>query len=207
MPSLGVALLALLSALSSASAEPSRVDAILAKLRQTQAFSARFREEKRIALLNAPLVSEGELYYARPARLIRRTHKPEAALLVMDARMLRFQDASGAHTLSLAENPALHALTSTLSQILAGDRPALEASATVSDESASGAAFRLRVIPKPKNVQKLVRAMIFEGTGVSLTRMTVIDGNGDEAVTQFSDMRVRKPYTDAEWAKLAKLGD
>jgi outer membrane lipoprotein-sorting protein len=199
--------LGLLAMTFSASAQPSRLDEILAKLRDVQAFSAHFREEKRIALLAAPLVSEGDVYYTRPARLIRRTRKPEASLLVMDARTLRFRDSAGSHAMSLNENPSVSALTSTLLHVLSGDRRALEEGAKVEEEALASGGFRLRVVPKTQAVQKLVRAMTFEGVGVTLSRMTMTDGNGDEAVTEFSALRIRKPFSDAEWTKLEKLGE
>ena len=57
--------------------QPQALDALLQKFRQMPGLEPRFREAKRIALLAVPLITEGWLYFAPPARLGRHTLAPE----------------------------------------------------------------------------------------------------------------------------------
>ncbi len=185
---------------------PSALDRVLARLAKIEAFSARFREEKALSLLVAPLVSEGTIYYARPDRLARRTAKPSAALFVIDGGALRVEDATGKREMRVESHPVLAALIETLMDVLAGDRAALEARATLRELPRGGEAFGFRVVPKAPALRKVIREMIFEGTGETLEKMTLTDGNGDVSTTVFSHVKTRAPFSASEWAALSRDG-
>ena len=56
---------------------------LIADLAAIPGLEAHFSEEKRLALLEEPLVSEGSLYYARPDRLRRSVEQPVRSTLVL----------------------------------------------------------------------------------------------------------------------------
>ncbi|MEM9195672.1 MAG: outer membrane lipoprotein carrier protein LolA, partial [Myxococcota bacterium] len=59
------------------------LDRLLEGFSEMPGLSARFREEKRIALLAVPLRSEGEIHFAPPGKLLRRVNQPtESAALI-----------------------------------------------------------------------------------------------------------------------------
>src|SRR4051812_34136298 len=68
------------------------LDALMARFRAIPGLSARFREEKRIALLARPLVSEGTIHYAPPGRLARHQLTPTISSVLLEGATLRFGD-------------------------------------------------------------------------------------------------------------------
>ena len=59
------------------------LEQLLARFAAMSGLSARFREEKRMALLAAPLVSEGTLYFAPKGRLARHITAPAPATVLL----------------------------------------------------------------------------------------------------------------------------
>ncbi len=55
---------------------PIAIDALLARFKAVPGLQAKWHEEKRIALLAKPLVSDGTLHYAPPQKLARHTLSP-----------------------------------------------------------------------------------------------------------------------------------
>jgi len=190
---------------------------VLQKLAGVEALSARFREEKRMALLAAPLASEGTLHYQRPRMLVRQTDKPRKATLLLAADVLTFGDAQHKESVALSSQPSLRMLVDTFVSVLAGDLPALERAATLRVERVQGAepgksgGFRLTMVPRDEKMRRLVQTMIFDGAltkeGATLSRMELVDANGDTTVTTFSDVKFRKAFSEAERARLFRMGN
>lgn len=178
---------------------------VLARLAQIEALSAHFREEKRMPLLAEPLISEGTLHYAKPRLLVRHTEKPRKQSVLLRGETLSFGDGSEAQRISLSSQPALRVLVDTIVSVLAGDRAALEKAATVSIASHEGG-YRIKVVPKDPKVKRLIQTMSFDGKGAMLTRMEILDASGDTALTTFSGVSVRKAFSEAERARLFRVG-
>ena len=70
---------------------PANVDALLAGLSKAPGLYAHFREEKHITLLQAPLVSEGSIYFAPPSRFARHTEKPIKSVMIIDGNQLSME--------------------------------------------------------------------------------------------------------------------
>jgi outer membrane lipoprotein-sorting protein len=179
---------------------------VLAKFSKIEALSARFREEKRMALLAQPLASEGALYYEKPRALARHTERPRAASMLLRGSTLTFGDAQHSESIALSAQPSLAILVDTFVSVLAGDLAKLEQVATITLEAAQDGAYRIRVIPKNPKVKRLVRSMSFEGKGALLTRMELLDATGDQTITTFSAVTLRKPFSKAEQAKIFRIG-
>lgn len=182
------------------------LDAVLGKLAGIEALSAHFHEEKRMSLLAAPLVSDGRLLYQRPRLLARHTDKPRKASLLLKGDTLSFGSTKEEQSIALSSQPSLRVLVDTFVSVLAGDRAALERMATVTLEPQEGDGYRIRVTPKDEKVKRLVQAMTFDGKGATLARMELVDASGDTTVTTFRDVVLRKPFSDAERARLFKIG-
>jgi len=186
-----------------------QLEAVLAKLAKVEALSARFHEEKRMALLAAPLESDGTLHYQRPRLLVRHTERPRKASLLLENDVLTFGDAQRKESVELSSQPALRVLVDAFVSVLAGDLPALEKVAELSVEPLEGA-FRIRMVPKDPKMKRLVRAMSFEGAlreaGAVLSRMELTDASGDVTVTTFSQVAFRKAFGEAERKRLFRMG-
>jgi outer membrane lipoprotein-sorting protein len=198
--------LALLVSGSTARAQAPELAALLATFAKTEALSAHFREEKTMALLSVPLVSEGELHYEKPRKLARHTLSPGKSSLVLLGEQLTFGDAQHEETMGVNAHPALRVLVDTFVSVLAGDQRALSAMADVRLEKLGTKGFRIHVTPRDPAVLKLVRSMSFEGEGTNLTGMQLLDANGDLSVTTFSNVRTRARFSADEARRLFRVG-
>jgi outer membrane lipoprotein-sorting protein len=182
------------------------LESVLESFARVEALSVHFKEEKRMALLTVPLVSEGEIHYQKPGTLARHTKSPSSASLVLSGDKLTFGDAKRQESMGVDAHPAVRVLVATFVAVLAGDRAKLLTMANVQVEKLGERGFRIVVTPKEPNVLKLVQRMVFEGEGASLTRMELLDANGDQSVTTFSDARPRKRFADDEAKRLFRVG-
>lgn len=178
---------------------------VLAELAKIEALSARFREEKQMALLAQPLVSEGALHYEKPRRLAHQVERPRKQAMVLDGDVLSFGDAQKSESVGLSTQPALRMLVETFVSVLGGDRAALERVADVQLEAAESG-YRIVVKPRDPALRKLVQSMSFEGRGALLSRMELVDATGDRTITTFREVNVRAPFSAAERKRLFRVG-
>src|SRR6185369_10778094 len=87
---------------------------------------ARYREEKHMAMLEAPLVNEGTIHFVPPSRLARHTERPIESTLIIDGNRLQFGDAEGKQTMDLGANPVARLFVDSFVMLLAGNRAGLE---------------------------------------------------------------------------------
>jgi outer membrane lipoprotein-sorting protein len=182
------------------------LDDLLARFAKVQSLKARFSEEKYMALLAAPLRSQGTLYYAKPKLLARHTENPQKSSLVLRGDKLTFGDAKRQESMELASQPAVRVLVDTFVSVLAGDGAALSKLAKLEVEALPDGAFQIRVTPKDPGVLKIVRSMSFAGKGAELSRMELLDANGDRTVTTFSELKLGDKLSDADVARVFRVG-
>lgn len=198
--------LCLLGWSASSRAEPDEIDRLLARFQRVEALSAHFREEKRMAMLKAPLVSEGDLYYQKPRLLARHTRVPAPSSLLLSGGSLSFGRGEDVQSVSLQSQPAVAVLVDAFVGVLSGDRKALEQSATLSLTMGQGDSFHIVITPSKAPLSQLVRTIELDGAGSSLTRMRLVDVSGDETLTVFSEVKSRASFTPDEQKRLFRIG-
>lgn len=186
------------------------LETLLARFAAMSGLSAKFREEKRMALLAAPLVNEGVLYFAPKGRLARHITAPAPATVLIDEGTLRYADAGGSETLSLDSNPVLRLFIDSFVKIFAGDRDALARMYTlelVALPAAGGVADRwqLQLRPRVSPIDKIIERVEITGHDVTLETMRVVETGGDETITTFSEVDTRRRFTATEQAELFRL--
>ena len=182
------------------------LDGLLAGFAKVQSLKARFSEEKHMALLAAPLRSQGRLYYAKPKLLAPHPESPQKSSLVLRGEKLTFGDDKRQESMELAAQPAVRILVDTFVSVLAGDGASLEKLAKLEVEALPEGAFQIRVTPKDPAVLKIVRSMSFAGKGAELSRMELLDANGDRTVTTFSGLQLGGKLGEAEVARVFRVG-
>lgn len=192
-----------------APAAPS-LEQLLARFAGMSGLSAKFREEKRMALLAAPLVNEGTLYFAPKGKLARHITAPAPATVLIDEGSLRFADAGGSETLSLNNNPVLRLFVDSFVKIFAGDRVALERMYTMElvglPAGADGVArWSLRLKPRVAPMTQIIDRLELVGHDVALETMRVVEVGGDETITIFSDVDTQRRFSAEELAALFRL--
>jgi hypothetical protein len=193
-----------------AAATAPALEQLLARFAAMSGLSARFREEKRMALLAAPLVSEGVLYFAPKARLARHITAPAPATVLIDEGTLRFADAGGSQALSLDQNPVLRLFIDSFVKIFAGDRAALERMYTMELAALPAGAdgvprWSLRLRPRVAPMTQVIERVELEGHDVVLETMRVVEVGGDETITTFREVDPARRFTAEEQAALFRL--
>lgn len=186
------------------------LEQLLARFAAMSGLSARFREEKRMALLAAPLVNEGMLYFAPKGKLARHITAPAPATVLIDEGSLRFADAGGTETMSLAQNPVLRLFVDSFVKIFAGDRVALERMYTMELQAlpagADGVArWSLGLRPRVAPMTQIIERLEIVGHDVALESMRVVEIGGDETITTFSEVDTQRRFTPEELVALFRL--
>lgn len=184
------------------------LDGLLARFAAMPGLRARFREEKRMALLAMPLVNEGVLYFQPPGRLVRHTTAPARSSVLIDRERLTFGDERGVEAIQLAGNPALALFVASFVKIFAGDREALVSMYAMEvrpwpEGGAEGWALQLR--PKVAPIDKILEKIEIHGSGVVVHRMRVVELGGDETITTFSEVDTARRFSDAELVELFRV--
>lgn len=177
------------------------LDALLAAFESVDGLEARFTEEKRMALLAAPLVSTGALYYARPGHLRRQIETPRPAVVVIGPETLWLKDERGTETIDLAARRDVAAFAESLVLIFAGDRARLEATYTIAFEPGAEG-WKLALTPKVEPLSKLVSAIHITGRGPAVETIRVAETSGDETITRIESADPTRRFDAAERAKL-----
>jgi hypothetical protein len=182
-------------------AAPADAAALFAAFARVEGLEARFREEKQLALLAAPLTSRGRLYYLRPGYLARVVDEPEPATLTITPSELRLSGREGVETIALDQNDDLRAFVTSLVRVFSGDRAALESSYELA-YSAQGPAWDLTLTPRRPPLTEMLRSLELHGTGLLLDRIVVREPNGDTSVTTIEKADPAHRFTDEEKAAL-----
>lgn len=197
------------SNVSTDAAAPITLDSLLARFRGMGGLYARYREEKHIALLAEPLVSEGTVHYAPPRRIARHARTPSPSSVVFDGAVLRFGDAAGEQRIDVGANPVVRAFVETFLDVLAGDRAALERTFVVDfhagDAAHPGQKWDLSLVPRARALLGVLSEVRFAGDGIVVTQMKIREASGDEGITTFSDVDTAHVYSPAEAARVFRV--
>jgi outer membrane lipoprotein-sorting protein len=208
----GLALLLALLAASPAGAQPPAIpqgpltlEALMQRMAATSGVRAEFREEKRLALLETPLVSEGTLYFIPPARMARITTRPGVSRLVIDGQRMSYSDEAGASDVDLAGNRVARTIVENFVVLFAGDLAALRERYRV-DFAAENLRWRLQLTPKAVPLSQFLASVEMKGDGPALEEMSIREADGDLTVTRFQRVETDVHFAPEELARLFPTG-
>lgn len=180
------------------------LDKLLEGCAKMPGLSARFVEEKQIALLAVPLRSSGTLHFARGRGLVRHTAEPSKQSVLIDDKELVIADGSNVRRIALSSSPTVETFARSFSMILAADRPALEKN-FVLDFRPTSAGWSLALTPRGQELKGVIAAIELEGQGLALTLLRIREANGDVSTTRFSAVDVAKQYGAEEAARVFRV--
>lgn len=152
-----------------------------------------FREEKRLAALNRPLVSEGQLVYRRPAYLEKVTVAPRPEVLLVEGDQLTLTGADGSpRTVFLGSRPEIGVLVDAIGGMLAGDLGRIERSYTI-HVAGDARAWQLVLIPTNERVQEMLRQIVIRGSETVIQSVWTEQANGDSQ-TMTIDSPAKPPF-------------
>ncbi len=182
---------------------PSRADdtqtqALFAELARVSGVQAKFHEEKQIALLKAPLKSDGTLHFLRGRGLARHTLTPQKQSLLVTDKAIIFWDGKKTETIGLASSSSLRSFAEAFSLLLAGDRRGLEKNFLITSDGDAKKAWTLRLAPKEESLKKILTSIEVRGDGRHMNALVVTEATGDVSTSTFSDVDLDHHYDDKE---------
>lgn len=182
------------------------LEALMKGMASTPGVVAHFREVKKLALLTAPLESRGTLYFAPPDRLARVVESPGRSRLVISGGRLLFRDAAGGDTVDLSQNPIAREYVSNFIVLFNGDLAALRERYTPTFTT-KGTRWTLELRPRRRPLANFLKRVTLQGDGRLLTRMEVVESDGDRTTTFFDHVQIDHHFDDAESARVFAVSE
>jgi hypothetical protein len=141
-----------------------------------------YSETRRLAYLDVPLTSTGELEF-RPPDWLRRSVQGSAESYVIAGDVVRVETPGGSREIALDVHPALRAFAESLRATLAGDLPRLQRHFHV---ELHGGIERWRLLLRPHyaGVAVLIESIELSGAGTQLLRIESRESGGDITITE-----------------------
>jgi outer membrane lipoprotein-sorting protein len=186
-------------------AQAPTVDGILSRFRGVPGLEAHFREEKKMTLLAAPLVSEGTLSFQAPDKVARHTLTPRKASVVIDGHRIDAWDGKKTQRIDVGASPVAAAFVETFGQLLSGDRAGLERTFRIEVANAVAPRWGLTLVPKADPLAKTLKEIRFRGNGALVEALELEERNGDCTTMGFSQVNPHKTFTPEESARVFRL--
>lgn len=176
----GLLMLLLAGATGAAPAATFELDQLMAALARQPGGTARFVETRTSALLDRPLRLSGELIYAPPDRLEKRTLAPRAETIILDKDELSIEGNHRYMTFNVASRPEALAFVASVRSTLAGNRRELEKHFQLA-LSGTRDAWSLVLAPRAPAVQALVTRITVSGRGGQVRHIEYQQADGDRS--------------------------
>ena len=154
---------------------------LMDSLAQNKSGQATFVETKRIAMLDKPVESSGELFFTAPDRLEKRTLKPKPESMIVNGDALTLERGSQKHQLQLQDYPELAAFIDSIRGTLAGDRKALERSYRLSLDGTADR-WTLQLLPLDEKMKAVVQRIRIAGVRDQVNSIEITQADGDSSL-------------------------
>jgi len=155
---------------------------VMRALAAVPAVEAAFREEKTLAVLDAPLVATGMLYYRAPDFLRKRTLHPQPEDYEADGHWLTVETPdAGRRQFDLNGYPQLRPFVEAIRAAQAGDRAALERYYQLAFQG-TPADWSLRLTPRDADAERHVAAIVLRGQNGRIDSMETLEPDGDRSL-------------------------
>jgi outer membrane lipoprotein-sorting protein len=154
---------------------------LMDSLAQNKSGRAAFVETKRIAMLDRPIESSGELLYTAPDRLEKRTLKPKPESLIVQGGELVIERGGRNYRVQLDAQPQLAAFIDSIRGTLAGDRQALERSYRLSLEGTQQD-WVLQLVPANASMRGVIKRIRIAGAQDQVKSVEISQADGDSSL-------------------------
>jgi hypothetical protein len=154
---------------------------LMEELARHKSGQAHFVEKRFLSVLDAPLVSSGDLSFTAPDRLEKRTLLPKPELVQLDGDSVTIDRGRQHLSFGLDEHPELGALIESLRATLNGNRQALERNYSLT-LSGRRERWQLALVPNDARVAALVAHLNLTGSNGRVLGVEYIEPNGDRSI-------------------------
>lgn len=186
---------------------PTDARTLLGALSTIDGLEARFVERKHLALLRAPLVSEGRLFYTRPGHLARIAEAPSPSTVRISPTSLEVSDASGSQRFDLRSRPEIKTFVESFVHVVAGDYDALASIYALGFAPGvePGAMWLLTLTPLGSPLSDLIERLEIRGFGYLVVTIRVLEKKGDSTDIVMTSVDHRRVFTEQERLDLFAL--
>ncbi|MFT3814506.1 MAG: outer-membrane lipoprotein carrier protein LolA [Acidovorax sp.] len=156
------------------------IDQLMGELAQFKGGRARFVETRHVAVLDAPVVSSGEMRFTPPDRLEKDTLQPRRETLVLEKNTLTVERDGRSMTWQVGSRPEAMAFIESVRSTLAGNRAQLEKYYRL-DLQGAARDWTLVLQPVSAEVQALVTRITVNGSGPEVRRIEYQQADGDRS--------------------------
>ncbi len=176
---------------------PTNLEELMQAMAGTPGVLADFVETKTLALLDAPLVTKGKLYFIPPNRMARIASEPARSTLIIDGTRLDLDDEAGGNHIDLASNPVARTFVDNFIVLFNGDIEALrsryEATFQVGEDT-----WQLHLVPRSRALAKMIASITMRGDVSGMKSMTLRESGGDTTETIFESVDSNHSFTSDE---------
>ena len=169
------------AAAAATATQPADYERLLELLAERRQGRVSFTETQYLAILDRPLQSSGELLYAAPDRLEKRTLKPKAETLVLEHGVLTAHRGHRTYVMALREYPQVAPFIESIRATLAGDRAALEGLFRV-EFTGDLAHWTLLLTPADATLAAVVKDIRIEGERDAIRAVEIRQRDGDRSL-------------------------
>ena len=163
------------------------MDALMESLARNKSGRATFVETRRIAMLDKPVESSGELRYTAPDQLEKRTLRPRPEIMIVNGGEMSIERGRQKYQLQLRTYPELAAFIDSVRGTLSGDRKALERHYRLSLEG-SVERWTLQLLPLEEKMQAVIGRIRVTGARDQVNSIEIEQADGDSSL-----MTIGKP--------------
>lgn len=182
------------------------LDGLAAEFASLPGLEARFREERRFAVLAEPLVNEGSLYFAPPRLLLWRVERPIRSELRLRDREVSVTAEGRTQRIDLASEPLARAFVDGFLLLLSGDVSGIRAAYEARIESKVGdERWRIGLVPRGAEARAAIASLEMWGVGSKPEGFGLRLTSGDEIRTRFVSVDVARSFTPAELEEIFQV--
>ena len=150
-------------------------------LAQQKGGTAKFVEQKFLAVLDKPLVATGEMTYSAPDRLEKNTLTPKPERLTLDKDVLTLERDKQKFSINLANQPEALAFVDSIRGTLAGNRAALEKNYAL-HLSGTAEKWVLTMLPREQKIATLILRITVTGARQQMRSIEYLQADGDRSL-------------------------
>lgn len=161
------------------------LDALMTLLASRREGHATFVETTYIKMLDKPLESSGELMFAAPDRMEKRTLAPKREVLALRGDELSMERKGRKRVARVRDYPEIAVFVESIRGTLMGDRAALESAYTLAltgDETR----WQLELTPQGAG-SKVVSRIVIGGSGAQVDSVEIAQADGDRSVMRIEE--------------------
>jgi len=161
---------------------------------------ADFRDEKRIVLMEEPLVSQGRILYLRPDRIRQDIERPSRQTLVIagNRMSIRQHDLGKEQRFDVDSNPMMKAIVQNILLVLSGqvDRMVGQYRCLLTRDDE---AYHLELTPLKEPMSKVMKSIrVAIGRDMKMREVVMEEAGGDVSRLTFTNVVHDQPFTDEE---------